>query len=339
MRSIDFIQNRKETWFELEDSIKKMSFPGKANVRAARLVSFMQNYRRTSADLSLARSLFPNDQIISHLNYLVIKAMALVSGQQQNDIARISAFYTERIPQLVMRMRGLFFISLAIFTGSLLAGYFLTVLNPFAANAIIGDRYIFMTLENIQKGTPFAVYESGFKYLMSGFIMANNIKVAFMAFAFGALYGVGTFFILIFNGLMLGSITAVFAAHGLLLDFTGTVLVHGTLELFAIIAAGAAGIRFGQSIFHPGTLSRVEAVYQFGIEAFHIVFAMIPVIVIAAVLEGFVTPLQLPLWQQLGIIAASCILLFCYLILPAIFYVRRRHRAGEPVEPAIKLRF
>lgn len=338
MKSIDFIKNRSLTWFALNDAIQNIGGLAEKNNREQELVSFMQNYRRTCADLSLARSLFPGDQLIHELNTLVIRAMAFIGGCRQNDGGRIVGFYTQRVPQLVMTLSRHFLIVTVLFLSAACFGYFLTMLNPFTANAVVGDEYIYMTINNIEKGAPFAVYESGLKYFMSSFIMANNIKVAFTAFAFGALYGIGTFYILVFNGLMLGCITAVFAQYGLLVDFSATVLVHGTLELFAILVAGAAGLRFGQSIFRPGNLTRLEAIYIFGNEAFQLCAAMVPVFVIAGILEGYVTPLHLSLGLRAGIIVLSAVLLFLYLGLPTLLYTRRLARRAVPVnEPVVKI--
>ncbi len=298
----------------------------------------MNNYRRAIADLSLARSLFPKSQLAHELNLLIIRAMSLISSKQQSDFSRIKSFYATRLPQLVLRLKTLFFISCAIFLIATAAGFGLTMLNSYSANAIIGDAYIYKTLDNIDKGKPFAVYESRFKYAMSSFIMANNIKVSFMAFAFGALYGVGTIFVIFSNGLMLGSIAAVFARHGLLYDFTTTVLIHGTLELFAIMVAGAAGLRLGQALFRPGELKRVDALFKFGKEAFHLCFIMVPVFIIAGILEGYVTHLSLPPFYRILIIIASILLLGCYLILPTLRYSIVMKNKESTLKPEIKVK-
>jgi uncharacterized membrane protein SpoIIM required for sporulation len=326
MKNIEFIKTRKESWLSLEEEVKKLDSRVSKSHSESLLLSFINNYRRTIADLSLARSLFPKSQLVHELNLLIIRAMSMIGSSQNVDVSRIKSFYSLRLPRIVLRLKTLFFISCAIFTIATAAGFGLTLLNSYAANAIVGDAYIYQTLVNIEKGTPFAIYESRFKYAMSSFIMANNIKISFMAFAFGALYGIGTMFILFSNGLMLGSIAAVFAKHGLLFDFATTVMVHGTLELFAIMVAGAAGLRLGQALFRPGELKRIDALYRFGKEAFHICFIMIPVFMVAGALEGFVTHLSLPVWFRICIIAGSLLLLALYLVLPTGLYLIRAEK-------------
>ncbi len=338
MKTIDFINDRKETWLELEKTARKISGVRRPRLDDRQVVSLMHNYRRTMADLSLAQSHYPSDPLVSQLSSLVVRVLSIVAAHQEGDLNRIRRFFSYTLPATILKLSRLFLVSLAVFGGAALFGYFLTVLDPYAANAIAGDRYVFMTLENIEKGKPFAVYESGLKYAMSGFIMANNIKVAFTAFAFGAFYGLGTFFILLYNGLMLGSIAAVFGNHGLLFDFTTTVLIHGTLELFAIVVAGAAGLRLGQALFRPGDLRRGEAVYKFGVEAFQICAIMVPVFVIAGILEGYVTPLELSRAGRILIIAASAVFLVLYLGIPTFYHLKRRKEdARHEAFPSIRM--
>ena len=317
MNRLEFIRQRKNTWIELEKTIKRLDHLTSFD-SSGELITFLKCYRKTAADLSLCRSHFPGDPLSSELNSLVIRAMMHVGSSRDADLKRVRSFFTDTIPELKSRLKHLFVVSFIVFSVSILAGFLLTKLNPYAANAIAGDRYIHMTLNNINEGDPFAVYKSGLRYAMSGFIMANNIKVAFNAFAFGAIWGIGTFFILFYNGLMLGSIAALFSSHGLLLDFYLTVMIHGTLELFAIIVAGAAGLRLGQALFRPGKFSRKDALARFGMEAFYTCLAMVPIFIIAAILESYVTPLDLSKFSKAAIQVLSFLFIALYLFSPEI---------------------
>ncbi len=321
MNRLDFIRKRKDTWIALEETVKKLDGMNSFS-SSGELMTFLRCYRKTAADLSLSRSHFPNDPLNKELNSLVVKAMMHVGSDRQSDLSRVKSFYLHTVPELVVKLKPLFLISVLVFFLSTLAGFFLTRLSPYAANAIVGDQYIHMTLQNIENGDPFAVYKSGLQYAMSGFIMTNNIKVAFSAFAMGALWGIGTFFILIFNGLMLGSIAAVFSDSNLLLDFYLTVMVHGTLELFAIMVAGAAGLRLGQALFRPGKLTRKEALSKFGMEAFKTCLVMVPIFVIAGLIEGYITRMDLSRSVKFAIQLCSLLLICVYLFVP--FEVKRR---------------
>lgn len=340
MNRIDFIRSRMETWFALDKAVRQLRGPTAGAASRPRLLDFIKYYRRTIADLSLIRSLFPKDALIHELNALICRAVLILGRSGESDRSRLARFVGVRFPAVILRLRHFMLISALVFFGAAAFGFFLSMLNPFAANAMIGDRYVYMTIENIEKGTPFAVYKSQFRYAMSSFIMANNVRVGFMAFATGVLYGVGTFYILLTNGLMLGSVAAVFAHHGYLLPFFGTVMIHGTLELFAVVIAGAAGLRMGQSIFRPGQVRRIEALAAFGVEAFHLTVAMIPVFAIAAFLEGFVTPMELGGMSQAAIILSSALFLCAYMGLPIWWYRRALARSPESSgAPAIRTRY
>jgi uncharacterized membrane protein SpoIIM required for sporulation len=332
----EFIRQRKDNWLGLQNALDAVR-GGRPD--EAELLAIVKNYRRTIADLSLARSLFPRDPLINELNALVCRALLVIGARPDSDRARIASFFRRRYLPLLRRMSRFFLLSCAVFSGAALSGYGITRVNPFFANAIIGDEYIYMTLYNIEKERPYAVYQSKFKYAMSGFIMANNIKVAFSAFAFGVFYGAGTFLILVANGLMLGSITALFAAHGLLFGFVTTVMVHGTLELFAVMAAGAAGIRLGQSIFRPGRLTRKRALAEFGLEAFILTLAMVPVFVIAGILEGYVTPLDLPAGARLAVIGGSLAFLAAYFGTPFLLFSERKKGRRPLQEPEVRVAY
>ena len=336
MQRNEFIKQRMNTWLGLQQSIDAIDGRDATRPDEATILNFIQHYRRTIADLSLVRSLFPRDPLISELGALLCKAILLIGRGPRSDAERIASFFRERYPAVLLRFSRFFLLSSLIFCCSTIFGFAVTRVNPFFANAIVGDEYVYMTADNIEKGHPFAVYQSKFKYAMSGFIMANNIKVAFSAFAFGIFYGVGTFLILIFNGLMLGSLSAVFFDCKLLFGFATTVLVHGTLELFAIMVAGAAGLRLGQSLFRPGMLSRKRALADFGVEAFIMTLAMVPIFVMAGALEGYVTPLGLPAVSRVLIITGNMILLAAYFGLPLWFFHKKQPLAAAPPEVKVK---
>jgi uncharacterized membrane protein SpoIIM required for sporulation len=339
MPRAEFIKSKMGVWTALKKSVDKVTGMSAAGENETSLLDFVKNYRRTISDYSLLRSWFPGDPLIRELNALLCKALLIIGRNPLTDRDRMTRFYSFSFPEVIIKLSRFFLLSTFIFLASALFGYFITMVNPFFANAIVGDEYIYMTIDNIRNGTPFAVYQAHFKYAMSGFIMANNIKVAFYAFSSGVFYGVGTFLVLISNGLMLGSITAVFASHNLLWSFLSTVLVHGTLELFAIMVAGAAGLRLGQSLFRPGHLTRKQALASFGREAFILTAAMTPVFIIAGILEGYVTPLGLSAMARCGCIGGSALFLTVYLGLPVWLRMRTGRVGPVPEKPAICLRY
>jgi uncharacterized membrane protein SpoIIM required for sporulation len=317
MPRAEFIKSKMGVWTALKKSVDKVTGMSAAGENETSLLDFVKNYRRTISDYSLLRSWFPGDPLIRELNALLCKALLIIGRNPLTDRDRMTRFYSFSFPEVIIKLSRFFLLSTFIFLASALFGYFITMVNPFFANAIVGDEYIYMTIDNIRNGTPFAVYQAHFKYAMSGFIMANNIKVAFYAFSSGVFYGVGTFLVLISNGLMLGSITAV----------------------FAIMVAGAAGLRLGQSLFRPGHLTRKQALASFGREAFILTAAMTPVFIIAGILEGYVTPLGLSAMARCGCIGGSALFLTVYLGLPVWLRMRTGRVGPVPEKPAICLRY
>ena len=120
-------------------------------------------------------------------------------------------------------------------------------------------------------------------------ITLNNIYVAFMTFVLGVFSSIGSGLMLVRNGIMLGAFQTFIAQKGFLLESVATIWIHGTLEIFSIIVAGAAGIVMGNSIIFPGTYTRLESFRKGAIKGVKLVFGLIPMFVIAAFLEGFVT--------------------------------------------------
>ena len=139
-------------------------------------------------------------------------------------------------------------LSFVIFLISVIIGVVSQLLDPDFSRLVMGNRYVEMTLNNIENGNPMGVYDSESEGLMSFMIIKNNIGVSFMAFVSGLLTSFGTGFILLQNGVMLGAFQTFFAQHGLLWESALAIWLHGTIEISAIIVAGAAGIAIGFAV-------------------------------------------------------------------------------------------
>ena len=174
---------------------------------------------------------------------------------------------------------------------------------------ILGDDYVNMTMENIEKGDPFGVYKSQDATNMFTTIAYNNIKVAFITYVLGVSFSVGSLWFLLNNGLMLGSFEYFFFSKGLGFKSLTVVFIHGTLEIWAIVIAGAAGLILGSSILFPGTFSRKVSILKGAKDGLKIVIGLVPVFIVAAFFEGYVTRYtNMPLALSLSILAGkSCI--------------------------------
>jgi uncharacterized membrane protein SpoIIM required for sporulation len=158
-------------------------------------------------------------------------------------------------------------------------------------------------------------------------IAANNIKVAFRAFAFGIFFGIGTLWILFYNGVMVGAFEYMFFAKGLGWQSIMVIWIHGTMEITSIIISGCAGVVMGAGLLFPGTYSRAESFKRGVKDALKIILSMIPFFITAALLESYVTyqmsdsfatysdaDAGLPLWLGIGILAVSFAIMFWYFV-------------------------
>ncbi|HMX40127.1 MAG TPA: stage II sporulation protein M, partial [Saprospiraceae bacterium] len=149
--------------------------------------------------------------------------------------------------------------------------------------------YVAMTEENIRNGDPMGVYKREGPFGMTNYIAANNLQVAFFTALLGVAASIGTVFILLKNGVMVGVFQYFFVSKGLFWPSFLTIWIHGTLEISAIIIAGAAGLVAGSGLLFPGTHTRIQA-FQISVRrGLKIFLGVVPVILLAAFFEGFLT--------------------------------------------------
>jgi uncharacterized membrane protein SpoIIM required for sporulation len=181
-----------------------------------------------------------------------------------------------------------------------------------------------MTNENIEKGDPFGVYKSADPIMMFLGIAVNNIYVSFRVFVMGLLWGVGTIYGLFYNGVMLGSFEYYFFDKGLGGASILVVFIHGTLEISAIIIAGAAGLVLGNSILFPRTFTRIQSMIMGAKDGIKIIIGLMPVFLAAAFLEGFITRhTDMPVWLSLFILIASLSFIIYYFVIYPRMLARR----------------
>jgi uncharacterized membrane protein SpoIIM required for sporulation len=210
------------------------------------------------------------------------------------------------------------FLSFVIFVVSAFVGFLSQMLDPEFCRIILGDGYVDMTLQNIAEGEPMAVYNGDPEDAMFGMITLNNVKVSFITFVLGVFTSLGTGFILFQNGVMLGSFQTFFAQHGLLWQSALAVWLHGTLEISAIIVAGAAGIAMGNGWLFPGTYPRLTSFRRGARRGLRIVIGTVPVFVLAGFIESFLTRhTEWPDLLRLTIILSSlAFVTYYYIVLP-----------------------
>ncbi len=280
MRETNFIKQNKEKWQEFERILEgQYRDPDKLN----------ELFIQVTDDLSYSRTFYPNRSVRVYLNGLAQRVFFSIYRTRQSPVGRLFSFWTDELPALIYESRRAFRLSFWIFAFAFLIGIVSSAMDPEFSSIILGESYVQMTIENIESGDPMAVYKQRGKFGMSLGITANNLFVAFLTFVMGVFFAVGTVAIMIRNGIMVGVFQYFFIERDLFWDSFLTIWIHGTLEISAIIIAGAAGITMGRGLLFPGTYTRMQAFQQSARQGLKIMVGITPIIILAGFIEGYLT--------------------------------------------------
>lgn len=319
MKEVTFIRQNITKWKETEKVVEQAT-----NLSPDQLADA---YTELTVDLAFAQTHFPTSRITIYLNNLASALHNKIYRSKREKWTRIITFWSNEVPQTMYEARRELLISFLIFAVSALIGAVSAANDSDFVRLILGDRYVDMTLENIAKGEPMAVYNGSSELPMFLGITINNVRVSFMCFATGVLTSFGTGFLLFQNGIMVGSFQYFFYQQDLLRESALAIWLHGTLEIWAIIVAGAAGIALGNGWLFPGTYSRLTSFRRGAKRGLKIVIGTVPVFIMAGFIEGFLTRhTELPDLLRLSVILISlAFILFYYIYLPN----RKKHGITE----------
>lgn len=314
MNEAVFVKRSKPDWLRLETYAARLD--GRGNrLSGAELFSFVSLYRKVTGDLARARTLKMRPDLVDYLNQLVGRVHFRVYATQPYSFRKAVDFYRQTFPATVRRLRRHVLAAVLLLLVPAVASYVAVTENPHLATAFAPPGYV----EQIERafGESFGKEDrsSGMGAMATSFYITNNVKVSFLAFASGVFLGLGSLFILVYNGMILGGVGAVIQQYGLSYNFWSFVSSHGGIELGAIVLAGAAGLRIGLSFVNPGMLTRRAALVAGAKDAGLIMFGVITLLVIAAMLEAFVSPSTLPNPVKLTIGAVNLSALLAYLTL------------------------
>ena len=280
MRETNFINQNKEKWEEYEEMLdRNATDPDRLN----------RLFVQITDDLSYSRTFYTNRSVRVYLNNLAQQIFFNIYKNKKSPLRRLLSFWVEELPRLVYESRIAFRVAFVVFVCSMIIGAFSAQMDPDFPRVILGDGYVDMTIQNIETGDPMAVYKDRSQFGMALGITANNLFVAFLTFLLGAFFCIGSIGILINNGIMVGSFQHFFYDKGVFQESFLTIWTHGTLEISAIIIAGAAGITMGQGLVFPGTLSRLQAFQISARRGLKIMVGLVPIFIVAGFIEGYLT--------------------------------------------------
>lgn len=308
MKELVFIERNSERWKKVEQVLQKNDHLKPDTVSDL----FIQ----ITDDLAYARTYYPGSRVISYLNALAINIHHRIYRHKKIKTNQLSQFWRIDYPLLLKQCRPYILYSLIILLTGIGIGFLSASHDQSFTRLILGDAYVDKTLELIKNGDPLGIYKSTGSSSMFLSISINNIYVAFRCVIYGVFLSVGTAFMLLYNGIMVGSFQEFFSQHELLKTSVLTIYLHGTFELFAIVISGAAGFIIGSGIMFPGTYSRIQSFVQSVHKAMKLLLGIVPLIVLAAFLEGFVTRhSEWPDALKASIIVLSLLIIITYFFL------------------------
>jgi uncharacterized membrane protein SpoIIM required for sporulation len=315
MREVAFIKQNKEKWLEFE-----LAIFGKAKKNPDEIANL---YIQMMNDLSYAQTYYPKSKTVIYLNHLASQIYQKIYKTKRSEKNRFLEFFKTEVPLLVYDYRRYLMYAFVLFFITVGIGIISARYDQNFVRLILGDGYVNMTLENIKKGNPMAVYGSGSNWGSFVGITMNNLYVGAKCYIYGIFGGLGTFYISLQNCIMLGAFQYFFYDQNVFWKSVRGIWIHGSMEIFAIVIETAAGFILGASILFPKTFSRINS-FKIGFKnSFKIFLSTFPFTISAGFLEGFITrySIDMPNWlSSLIILVTLGIISFYYLVYPFIVY-------------------
>ena len=324
MISAHWLEKRQNHWKRLENLLDQARDNGLASLTHLELQELGLLYRQTAADLSALRDDASGRTYSRTLNLLLSRAHNTIYSAQKSSAKGIIHFYRSTYPRIFRGNLRLTGTASALFVLGAIAGTLLSATHPEYMHLFLGPRMM-QTIEQHKMWTDSIV---GVQPAESSMIMTNNLMVAFLTFAYGITAGVGTVYMEVFNGVMLGVVGVACWMGGMSLPLWSFVAPHGVIELPAIFVAGGAGLRIAQGLLFPGMLSRRESLVKSGGQAVRLLLGTIPMLVVAGLIEGFISPSpSIPPRWKFALAAAIATVFFSYL-----FFCARGGVVDQPAE-------
>ncbi len=312
MQFDQLIRQRKRDWERLEALLKRVERDQIKTLSQAELVEFGQLYRSATSDLAIAQRDFPQKDVTAYLNQLVGRAHPVVYRGEPLIGRRLREFYRASLPQLYREMLPFIAFAALLLLAPAVIAYLAMLSNPDAARYVLSPSLIAL----IKSGTPWWKDLNGMNEIGSAFIMTNNLRVSFLAYAGGLLFGSLTVYVLVLNGIHLGAILGLLQFYSNAAPLWEFVAGHGVLELSQITMAGGSGLMLGYALLRPRLLSRRDALGIAAQKSIHLLLGTAPLLVVAGTIEGMISPSPaVPALVKYGIGILTGIVLYSYLFL------------------------
>ena len=323
MKQSLFESRHQHQWQTFAEQLKQLE-QGKA--KAADVADFPHQYRRLCQHLALAQQRGYSSYLVDPLQQLALRGHQQLYRHRSHLTANILAFLLADFPRLVREQWRFVLIAGLLFFGSLVGIALLVYLFPDLVYSIISPQQVAemqgMYNPDASRLGRAAERAASEDWMMFGYYVMHNIGIAFQTFAAGLLFGLGSVFFLIFNGLVIGAVSGHLTDIGYGQTFWSFVIGHGAFELSAITLAGAAGLQLGWSLVAPGRLARSEALRLAARKSVRMLCGVMVFLLIAAFIEAYwSSTTRIEPWIKYAVGVALWLLVAAYLTLAG----RSRH--------------
>lgn len=304
-----WVKSRAPRWQELEAEVGQV--PSRSRATTEEALRTLEAYRALARDLASARELIPQSAATAALASAYARLHVAVSRPPVFGRRRWLTLFRDQIPAAARSVRSLtLWIALLLAAGAL-AGWWLISTYPELIGLIASERMI----AGVEQGHLWTdqLLNVAPSSVLSAQIFSNNAVVTTGAFCAGLFFGLGTFYMIALNGLMLGGLLAFTHQHGLMLALVRFILPHGPVELSVICLAGAAGTALGESLIRPSLPTRAQSFRACAGQLGPLLVACVLLLIGAGLLEGFISPstrYSIPVRLTIGLSYWTLMLLF-----------------------------
>jgi len=296
-------------------------------------------------DLAYAKTFYPQSKVTRLINGLAVSIYQSIYQNKKEKYSRLINFWKIELPVVIRRNHKVFLFSFIVFAVCCTMGVISSMRDYDFAKGVLGEEYVAMTEENIANGDPFGVYKTtdeGGYFSSFIYIYYHNVRIDFWRFIGGLFFGVFTLWLLFQNAVMAGCFHYLFFSKGLGTQSMMVIWIHGILEISAWIISATAGFIIAKGILFPGSYHRLTSFKRGLKDAVKIMIIFVPITLLAAFLESYVTHLMsetfdkngkggMPVWAGLSILAAS----FCFVVWYFIIYPILVERKLKRLDPSV----
>ncbi|HEV3261047.1 MAG TPA: stage II sporulation protein M [Gemmataceae bacterium] len=314
-----FIQRRRPQWRQLEEVLNRVEGSGLGALTEEQAVGFGRLYRGAASDLNQAQTFVSGDTTVQYLNDLVARCYLVIYANTKADPWGVLRHLLWDYPAVFRRYARHFLVAAAFVAAGAVFGFLASYYD------VKGKEFLLPNdMPMVQPGgsgqedyAPAASVDelAGF----SGFLFRHNVSVTLAAFALGMTFGVGTVWLMVETGIMIGALAAVFAQAGEFRSFCTAVLPHGVLEIPAAVIGGAAGLLLAQGMIRARPWPRLDELARTGKEAVLLVSGCFPLLAVAAILEAGVARAPYRVMDsgfKLAVAGVFGLLFVAYVLLP-----------------------